>query len=142
MAVTDFLERMAPSTEPAGSSGDRAVPLPRGRQPGWLPTDCGGAKRDRTSRAAGGAERLPLAPAASEQAPPSPREDGIQLRRAKLSDVPGIASVMTDYVIAGTLLPRPTSELYQWLGRVFVAFRELEVRLLLGGIAPQLKHSA
>jgi hypothetical protein len=35
-----------------------------------------------------------------------------------------------------------TSELYQWLGRVFIAFRELEVRLLLGGIAPQLKQSA
>ena len=35
-----------------------------------------------------------------------------------------------------------TSELYQWLGRVFISFRELEVRLLLGGIAPQLKHSA
>jgi len=35
-----------------------------------------------------------------------------------------------------------TSELYQWLGRVFISFRELEVRLLLGGIAPLLKHSA
>ena len=84
-------------------------------------TDGGGAERDRTSRAAGGAERLPLAPAASEQAPPSPREDGIQLRRAKLSDVPGIASVMTDYVIAGTLLPRPTSELYQCIREFHVA---------------------
>jgi hypothetical protein len=35
-----------------------------------------------------------------------------------------------------------TSELHQWMSRVFVSFRELEVRLLLGGIAPQLKHSA
>jgi len=35
-----------------------------------------------------------------------------------------------------------TSELYQWLGRVFISFRELEVRLLLGGIAPQLKQPA
>ena len=35
-----------------------------------------------------------------------------------------------------------TSELYQWMGRVFFAFRELEVRLLLGEIAPQLRHSA
>jgi hypothetical protein len=35
-----------------------------------------------------------------------------------------------------------TSELYQWLGRVFISFRELEVRQLLGGIAPQLQHSA
>jgi hypothetical protein len=35
-----------------------------------------------------------------------------------------------------------TSELYQWISRVFISFRELEVRLLLGGMTPQLKHSA
>ena len=35
-----------------------------------------------------------------------------------------------------------TSELYEWMRRVFISFRELEVRLLLGGIAPQLQHSA
>ena len=35
-----------------------------------------------------------------------------------------------------------TSELYEWMGRVFIAFRELEVRLLLGEPAPQLKYSA
>jgi hypothetical protein len=35
-----------------------------------------------------------------------------------------------------------TTELYQWMRHVFVAFRELEVRLLLGDIAPQLRHSA
>jgi hypothetical protein len=35
-----------------------------------------------------------------------------------------------------------TSELYQWMARVFVDFRELEVRLLLGEAAPQLRHSA
>ena len=36
----------------------------------------------------------------------------------------------------------PTSELHEWMRRVFVSFRELEVRLLLGEIAPQLRHSA
>jgi hypothetical protein len=36
----------------------------------------------------------------------------------------------------------PTSELYGWMRRVFVTFRELEVRLLLGEIAPQLRQSA
>lgn len=36
----------------------------------------------------------------------------------------------------------PTSELYEWMRGVFVSFRELEVRLLLGEIAPQLRHSA
>ena len=36
----------------------------------------------------------------------------------------------------------PTSELYEWMRRVFVSFRELDVRLLLGEIEPQLRHSA
>jgi len=36
----------------------------------------------------------------------------------------------------------PTSELYQWMARLFVTFREVEVRLLLGGTAPQLRWSA
>ena len=35
-----------------------------------------------------------------------------------------------------------TSELYEWMARVFIAFRELEVRLMLGATVPQLKHSA
>jgi hypothetical protein len=35
-----------------------------------------------------------------------------------------------------------TSELYEWMGRVFISFRELEVRLLLGEVTPQLRHSA
>jgi hypothetical protein len=36
----------------------------------------------------------------------------------------------------------PTTELYEWMRRVFISFRELEVRLLLGEITPQLRHSA
>lgn len=36
----------------------------------------------------------------------------------------------------------PTAELYEWMRQVFISFRELEVRLLLGGMAPQLRHSA
>jgi hypothetical protein len=35
-----------------------------------------------------------------------------------------------------------TSELYNWIRRVFVTFRELEVRLLSGDVKPELKHSA
>jgi hypothetical protein len=34
-----------------------------------------------------------------------------------------------------------TSELYQWMSRVFISFRELEVRLLLGAIEPQLSSA-
>jgi hypothetical protein len=36
----------------------------------------------------------------------------------------------------------PTAELYDWMRRVFIGFRELEVRLLLGELPQQLKHSA
>jgi hypothetical protein len=35
-----------------------------------------------------------------------------------------------------------TSELFEWMRDVFISFRELEVRLLLGEIAPQLKQPA
>jgi hypothetical protein len=35
-----------------------------------------------------------------------------------------------------------TSELYSWLRGVFVTFRELEVRLLLGELMPRLRYSA
>jgi hypothetical protein len=36
----------------------------------------------------------------------------------------------------------PTTELNQWMQRVFITFRELEVRLLLGKAASQLRRSA
>jgi hypothetical protein len=36
----------------------------------------------------------------------------------------------------------PTSELFGWMRRLFISFREMEVRLLLGDIAPQLQRSA
>jgi amino-acid N-acetyltransferase len=42
-----------------------------------------------------------------------PLGDGLTLRRARIADVPGIAGVMAPYVVDGTLLPRPVSELYQ-----------------------------
>jgi len=35
-----------------------------------------------------------------------------------------------------------TAELYTWMARLFVTFRELEVRLLLGELKPGLKRSA
>ena len=35
-----------------------------------------------------------------------------------------------------------TTELFEWMRDVFIAFRELEVRLLLGEIKPKLKHPA
>jgi hypothetical protein len=35
-----------------------------------------------------------------------------------------------------------TSELFDWMRRVFLSFRDIEVRLLLGEMTPKLKHSA
>ena len=43
---------------------------------------------------------------------------------------------------SSTIPSDPTSELYEWMGKVFVSLREIEVRLLLGESPPQLKHSA
>jgi amino-acid N-acetyltransferase len=51
----------------------------------------------------------------------------LTLRRATLADVPGIASVMADYVVQGVLLPRPVSELYQCIREFHVAVRNGEV---------------
>jgi amino-acid N-acetyltransferase len=47
--------------------------------------------------------------------------DGTVLRRARLDDVPAIASIMAEYVIQGVLLPRPVSELYQCVREFHVA---------------------
>ena len=51
------------------------------------------------------------------------RPDGILLRRARLSDIPGIAGIMAGYVAQGVLLPRPVSELYQCVREFHVAER-------------------
>ncbi len=45
------------------------------------------------------------------------------LRRARVSDVPGIAGVMAPYVVDGVLLPRPVSELYQCVREFHVVER-------------------
>src|SRR5262249_5411721 len=49
--------------------------------------------------------------------------DGLVLRRAQVADVPGIAGVMAPYVVEGTLLPRPVSELYQCVREFHVVER-------------------
>jgi argininosuccinate lyase len=49
--------------------------------------------------------------------------DGLILRRARVADVPGIAGVMAPYVVEGTLLPRPVSELYQCVREFHVVER-------------------
>ena len=49
--------------------------------------------------------------------------DGLVLRRARVADVTGIAGVMAPYVVEGTLLPRPVSELYQCVREFHVVER-------------------
>ena len=49
--------------------------------------------------------------------------EGLILRRARVADVTGIAGVMAPYVVEGTLLPRPVSELYQCVREFHVVER-------------------
>ena len=49
--------------------------------------------------------------------------ENLVLRRARVADVTGIAGVMAPYVIEGTLLPRPVSELYQCVREFHVVER-------------------
>src|SRR5262245_31345130 len=68
----------------------------------------------------------PAAPATAQRRAPTEeitRPDGIVLRRARLSDIPGIAGIMAGYVAQGVLLPRPVSELYQCVREFHVAER-------------------
>jgi len=60
-------------------------------------------------------------------------DDGITLRRATLDDVPGIATLMADFVAQGVLLPRPVGELYQCIREFHVAERPAS-----NGDAPQI----
>jgi hypothetical protein len=96
---------------------------------------------------------LPLVPVFNEHIPqfvrylanfPPTRRGGGAIRIPALTAV--IRSVVDrphfSFVAYASKTSDSTSELYQWMGKVFFAFRELEVRLLLGEIAPQLRHSA
>jgi argininosuccinate lyase len=84
-----------------------------------------------------GAVRAP-ARVASEPGGAGPREadsarlvgEGLVLRRARVADVTGIAGVMAPYVVEGSLLPRPVSELYQCVREFHVVER------IAGGDAP------
>lgn len=49
--------------------------------------------------------------------------ENLVLRRARVADVTGIAGVMAPYVVEGTLLPRPVSELYQCVREFHVVER-------------------
>src|SRR6185369_15968412 len=73
------------------------------------------------------AAKSAAAPATASNASDSrPLGDGLVLRRAQVADVPGIAGVMAPYVVEGSLLPRPVSELYQCVREFHVVERAAE----------------
>ncbi len=111
----------------APGTGPQAVQRQLARAEGRL--GLGPGLADDTPPVAGTA---PAEPARRAEAPPAARavqrmSDGIVLRAARIDDVPGIAGVMADYVLQGTLLPRPVSELYHCIREFQVAERDGEV---------------
>jgi hypothetical protein len=96
---------------------------------------------------------LPLVPVLNEHIPqfaryhanfPPTRSGGEPIRIPALSPV--VRSVVDrpnfSFIAYAGKTTDMTSELFDWMRCVFVAFRELEVRLLRGDSAPQLRHSA
>jgi len=88
-----------------------------------LPSAADAVHRD-VARVATGPVPLPTA-APREGGSEAGRQvgEGLWLRRARVADVPGIAGVMAPYVVDGTLLPRPVSELYQCVREFHVVER-------------------
>ncbi|MFI5371076.1 MAG: argininosuccinate lyase [Candidatus Eisenbacteria bacterium] len=118
------------------------VPVPRvsarpsdGAPAGDAPADRAGAASFGTLASASSSGSLhPVGPppswlrassGAPQEAPP-PLSAGT-IRRATLTDVPGIARLMAGYVAEGVLLPRPVSELYQCVREFHVAIRDDEI---------------
>ncbi len=97
---------------------------------------------------------LPLVPLFNEHLPrltdhrdrfPPTRQGGDPLRVPALTPV--VRSVVDrpgfSFVAYAMKTTDPTAELYDWMRHLFISFRELEVRLLLGGLQqPQLRYSA
>jgi argininosuccinate lyase len=89
------------------------------------PEELGGTSRARVSSNGGSAPSGRAPVGALPTAPSDARvlADGLVLRRAQVADVPGIAGVMAPYVVEGSLLPRPVSELYQCVREFHVVER-------------------
>jgi hypothetical protein len=96
---------------------------------------------------------LPLVPLFNEHLPhladcrdsfPPTRQGGDPLRMSALTPV--VRSVVDrpgfSFVAYAMKTTDPTAELYDWMRRLFFSFRELEVRLLLGGLQQPQRHSA
>lgn len=88
-------------------------------------------------------ESIPRVPRYAANFPPTPR-GGDPVSIPSLSAV--LRSVIDrkdfSFIAYAAKTPDTTSELFGWIRSVFLTFRELEVRLLLGGLQPQLRHSA
>ncbi|OGF04345.1 MAG: argininosuccinate lyase [Candidatus Eisenbacteria bacterium RBG_16_71_46] len=109
-----------PSPPPAGrpSESSEAEPwmaepsVPRGASP--AAADAG--HEHPIGEAAAALEANPASASTGSVLPGS-----IRVRPARITDVPGIAALMAEYVIQGVLLPRPVSELYQCVREFHVA---------------------
>ena len=113
----------------------------RERREGAAPLPSASRAREAHAPAASDASAEHTTPEASAPAAEGiTRPDGIVLRRARVSDVPGIAGVMSKYVEQDILLPRPVSELFQCVREFWVAEHDGEIvataalRLLWGDL--------
>jgi argininosuccinate lyase len=111
---------LGPGDDADQPAPEEVVPPDAGRRrggpvPGWMGGG-GGARPGGASGGSGGGTTASLAGNGAGHSggdDARPLGDGLTLRRARVADVPGIAGVMAPYVVDGTLLPRPVSELYQ-----------------------------
>jgi argininosuccinate lyase len=116
--------RSEPSTERAEGRMPQAS-VPRGDTPAAAPAP-GTSRTNRTSDPSGDTPAAAPAPGTSRTTAPA-RADGVTIRRARVTDVPGIAAVMARYVEQNVLLPRPVSELYQCIREFHVAEHDGQV---------------
>ena len=137
-------ESMAASTNRKKRGADQSQPGDDDQGPAGLEPigETGGTRAARDWRSASRRSNEPAGTAGSDHGPeaghgaqsrrsvPAPQdpekeiiENGIQIRRATLDDVPGIARIMADFVAQGVLLPRPVGELYQCIREFHVAVR-------------------
>jgi hypothetical protein len=89
-------------------------------------------------------EAVPVVERYRDNFPPAPR-GGAPVQIPAISGV--VRSVIErpnfSFLSYASKATDPTAELYEWTRRVFLTFRELEVRLLLGELKqPRLRHSA
>jgi len=106
-----------------GPGDDADVPAAEDVVPRGTSSRGGGAPSPRGQAPFGRSSLGAAAAAPPETAGARVLGENLVLRRAEVADVPGIAGVMAPYVVEGSLLPRPVSELYQCVREFHVVER-------------------